>query len=114
MCERVNMSDWEGTENIGDSIFGASAWPEVSMMLTWSEIPGVYANLETGIVCVPDHMEASLSGGKLCISNPTPFDATVKVMIEQEKDLAVPLGLYWQEKFTIVNVPSGGQAKVAI
>jgi len=112
MCERVNMSDWEGTENIGDSIFGASAWPEVSMMLTWAEIPGVYVDAAQGIVSVSDHVEANLSDGKLCISNPTQFDATVKVMIDRETNKK--LGLYWQEKLQKVEVCAGGCVSVEL
>lgn len=109
ICERVNTSDWEGTNNVGDSIFGSASWPEVSLMLTWSEVPGVYAIPERGVVCVSDHVNAWLSGDRLVIDNPTIYPARVKVMIEKEADLDSPLGLYWQEKFAIAEVPAGGQ-----
>ena len=79
ICERVNLSDWEGRIGVGDHIFGASAWPEVSMMLTWLDIPGIYADPDEGIVCVSDHVTAWLEGSELVIENPTQFDAQVKV-----------------------------------
>ncbi len=109
ICERVNTSDWEGTHNVGDSIFGSASWPEVSLMLTWSEVPGVYVIPERGMVCTSDHVNAWLNDETLTIENPTIYPARVKVMIETEAELTAPLGLYWQEKFTIVNVPAGGQ-----
>lgn len=112
ICERVNTSDWEGTHNVGDSIFGSASWPEVSLMLTWTEVPGVYVIPERGVVCVSDHVNAWLDGDTLTIDNPTIYPARVKVMVENEKDLSAPLGLYWQEKFTIVNVPAGGTTSI--
>lgn len=114
MCERVNMSDWEGTSNVGDSIFGGSAWPEVSLMLTWLEIPGVYCLPARGIVCAADHVNARLEGGRLVISNPTAYDACVKVMIEDEESVARPLGLYWQGAFRRVAVAAGESVRVEI
>ena len=39
MCERVNMSDWEGKENIG-GVFCGITWAEIANMLTFAEIPG--------------------------------------------------------------------------
>jgi len=114
MCERVNMSDWEGTNNVGDSIFGSSAWPEASMMLTWTEVPGVYAVAEKGVVCVCDHVNAWLNGDELIIENPTIYPARIKVMAESTDELAKPLGLYWQEKMTFVNVAPNGRAALTL
>ena len=114
MCERVNMSDWEGTHNVGDSIFGSSSWPEASTMLTWTEVPGVYAMPARGVVCVSDHVNAWLDGDTLTIENPTSYPARVKVMIEHEEEQTSPLGLYWQERFRIVRIPAGAKAKIAL
>jgi len=111
MCERVNLSDWEGLEGIGDSIFGSSSWPEVSLMLTWLEIPGIYVDPEKEIVCVSDHVEAHLESGRLIIENNTGYDADVKIM--KETDCAQKLGLWWQDRFVRINVPAGGIAEVA-
>ncbi|MCL2751434.1 MAG: hypothetical protein FWE62_01615 [Firmicutes bacterium] len=38
--ERVNMSDWEGADGIGEVFYGA-CWPEVSLMLTIAELRNI-------------------------------------------------------------------------
>ena len=114
ICERVNMSDWEGVNNVGDSIFGSSSWPEVSLLLTCLEIPGVYAVPERGVVCASDHVNAWLDGDALSIATPTMYDANVKVMIEDPDALRRPLGLYWQQRFQRVSVPAGGCVRVGL
>lgn len=107
MCERVNLSDWEGNENVGDSIFGASSWPEAAMMLTYLEVPGVYAVPSRGVVCAADHVNAWLEAEKLWIHNPTVFPARVKVLTESETDMKKNLGLYWQDSMRRVCVGAG-------
>lgn len=112
MCERVNMSDWEGAQNVGDSIFGSSSWPEVSLMLTWLEIPGVYALPARGVACASDHVNAYIDGNDIVICNPTDYDACVKVMIDDEDSVRRPLGLYWQERMKYVCVKAGESVRV--
>ena len=90
ICERVNLSDWEGRSDIGDHIYGASTWPEIAMMLTWLDIPGIYVDPAEGIVCVSDHVTAWLEGNELVIENPTDFDAEVKVLSPARR-LRVPV-----------------------
>jgi hypothetical protein len=93
--ERVNLSDWEGKSNVGN-IFHGSCWPEVSMMLTWIEVPGVYVQTDTGLVFAIDHVEASLtndSGNQwLILRNPTNYPATVRLLVETSRQAAEPLG----------------------
>ena len=112
ICERVNTSDWEGVHNVGDSIFGSASWPEASLLLTWAEIPGVYVETETRAVCVSDHVNAHLDGDTLIIENPTIYPARVKVMIDIDR--SAPLGLYWQQRFTLAHVPASGSASVKL
>lgn len=104
MCERVNLSDWEGTSNVGDSIFGALSWPTTSLMITCMEIPGVYVVASRGIVCASDHVNAWMDEAALCIQNPTSFPAKVKVMIDDEDTLSHSLGLIWQSSFRTVHI----------
>ena len=54
--ERVNMCDWE--KNIGDIFYGFVR-PEVSCTSTWSEVPGIYVQRDTGLVWVFDNVEVS-------------------------------------------------------
>jgi hypothetical protein len=97
MCERVNLSDWEGQEGIGGNLFG-SCWAEVSLMLTRMEIPGLYVEPDAGIFFVFDQIEASLAGsGKgwmdLRLRNPTAFEAEVRVLCESSERRRRALGL---------------------
>ncbi|SMO69582.1 hypothetical protein [Solitalea koreensis] len=81
--ERVNLSDWEGKEKIGD-IFKGNTWAQVSAMLTVAQIPGIYINPVKKELVVFDHVEAKLNGSKITITNPTKFDAEVRVFIDND------------------------------
>ncbi|MBO9610794.1 MAG: hypothetical protein J7639_32890 [Paenibacillaceae bacterium] len=104
MGERVNTSDWEGKENIG-GVDGGSCWCEVSLMLTYIEVPGVYIQKDSGFVYAFDHVDARVEEQNqnqviVSLSNPTNFTAKVNVFIENETDRIKPLGenamLNWQ------------------
>jgi hypothetical protein len=104
MSERVNMSDWEGKANIGE-VIPYSCWCEVSLMLTYAELPGIYVNLTTNRVTVIDqvkcHLDVAEDGQhKLSVSNPTSYLAKVKLLVEDEAAAARPLGacasIAWQ------------------
>jgi len=93
--ERVNMSDWEGKDNIG-SVFYGSNWPEVTTALTCVEVPGLYVQPDTGLVCAIDHintevLEHNTEKLRLRIENPTKFPAQVKVLCENSADMATVL-----------------------
>jgi len=97
MCERVNMSDWEGREGIGGNLFG-SCWAEVSLMAQTVEIPGLYVQPDTGLYCVFDHLTAEClsrngHGLTLRLANPTAFPAVVRVLCEPSTATRRPLGV---------------------
>lgn len=97
MCERVNLSDWEGEKCVGNNLFG-SCWAEVSLMLTTMEIPGLYVQPDTGYFCAFDHIiveKVGHAGGvlQLKLTNPTKFDAEIKVLCEPSTACKTPLGL---------------------
>ena len=85
--ERVNLSDWEGKENVGN-IFHGNTWVQVAAMQTVAEIPGIYVNPGKNEIFVFDHVEAKLKGDKIEITNPTKFDAKVRIFID--KDMSEP------------------------
>ncbi len=114
MCERVNLSDWEGREGVGDSIFGASSWPQAALMLTWLEVPGVYAVPELGVVCASDHVNAYLEDDALHIQNTTAFSARVRLLVERGVEMQRRLGLWWQDRLQVVDVPAGGSVRVEV
>ncbi len=113
MCERVNISAWEGAGAVGGHIDFSTIWVETAMMLTACEIPGIYLRTDTGETIVFDHVEAKWTGGgELRIFNPTGFDAVVTVLAESAADLAVPLPLDLLSAARRVSVPAGSEILV--
>ena len=94
MSERVEMSDW--LEPVGEIYYG-SCWCEVSNMMAWAEIPGVYVQKDTGFVCAIDHVDVQVLSREnkslvLRLTNPTEFPAEVKVFVENSQDMETILG----------------------
>jgi hypothetical protein len=94
MSERVQMSDW--LEPVGE-VFAGSCWCEVSNMLAYTEVPGLYVQIDTGLVCAIDHIEAEViektqESIKLKLYNPTDYKASVKVLAERSGEMSKPLG----------------------
>lgn len=118
ICERVNFSDWEGREHIGGALFG-SCWPEVSLLLTAAELPGIYVQPDTGLLCVFDHVEARLvdspgGGPGLECRNPTAFDAAVRIMVETADAARRPLGQAAALPWPVLEVPAGATRLFAL
>jgi hypothetical protein len=112
MCERVNTSDWEGAAGVGGNLFGSSSWVETALMLTTWEIPGLYVQPDRGFHRVFDHIlaeEAEHTGNSLTLrlTNPTAFDAAVKVLCENATACAQPLPLNALHHAAVIRVPAG-------
>ena len=95
MCERVNMTDWEGLERIGETL-GMSTWAETSLMLTSIEIPGIYARPDLGIVVAFDHITAEIIEDthkhlEVRLGNPTSLPASIRILCEQGEKARIPL-----------------------
>ncbi|MFC4100265.1 hypothetical protein [Paenibacillus xanthanilyticus] len=95
MSERVNMSDWEGQELVGEAL-PLSCWCEVSLMLTYAEVPGVYVQPDTGFVWSADHVHCELAASEgetvLRLHNQTAFQAVVRLLVESSREAAEPSG----------------------
>ncbi|MFC5530673.1 hypothetical protein [Cohnella yongneupensis] len=118
MSERVNMSDWEGQACVGE-VIPLSCWCEVSLMLTYAELPGIYVNTTSGIVTAIDNVACSLEtskdgGSVLVVSNPTAFPAKVKVLAEDETETGQPLGVCASPLWKRIEVPPGETVRVAL
>ncbi|MBV5349356.1 hypothetical protein JZU61_06885 [bacterium] len=109
ISERVSTTDW--LEGIGEIMFG-STWAETSLLLTEIEIPGIYIDMNKNQAFAFDQIDVlSLKNknGKVEIglSNPTQYDAKVKVLLETKEQAGKPLSqnsyLKWKEVF----VPAG-------
>lgn len=118
LCERVNFSDWEGRENIGGNLFG-SCWPEASLLLTATELPGIYAQPDTRLLCVFDHVEvrwSEIGGGKCALEcrNPTAFDAEVRVLVEPSTAARTILGQAAACRWPTLEIPAGATRVLAL
>lgn len=90
VSERINISDWEGVENIG-YVLPISTWAETSLMLTTIEVPGVYIQKDIGLVTAFDNINTEIisnTADSLVVkfSNTTPTDAIVSLMVENSTD----------------------------
>lgn len=115
MNERVNISDWENWLGRGE-VFRSSCWCEVSNMLTFVEIPGLYLQPDTGLICAIDHIRAEVvsrseEGVVLSLENPTPFDAAVNLWIEHSSERAIPLGQNALRQAPVLRIPARQKVK---
>lgn len=91
VCERVNLSDWEGKNQVGGSIFGSCSWCEVATLLTVTQLPGIYVQTDRQSVTVFDHLKVEKKQGKqgrmiLKVTNPTSYPADVSIYSETSKE----------------------------
>lgn len=115
--ERVQTSDWEGKETIGEFLYGSN-WPEVTMLLTYVEIPGIYLDLDRRVLQCSDHIIAEIVKDderemliKIC--NPTPYDAVVTLMIDHSMD-PVSIGHQYFEDMQKIEISAGMVINAAI
>lgn len=94
MSERVNTTDW--LEGIGELMYG-STWAETSLMLTYTELPGLYIQPDKARLFALDNIVAKIisnDAGSIMvkISNPTKAPAALKVFAESSAQALQPLG----------------------
>ncbi len=110
--ERIQPSDSEGKESIGNYIHTRNSWTETNGMLMDLELPGIYLLTDKDGLYVFDHVEAKVlqqSENKvsLSISNRTPYDARVSVFAETSANTGKPLDFVAFVKWPKVEVKSG-------
>jgi hypothetical protein len=114
ISERVSTTDW--LEGIGE-IFTGSTWAETSLMLTYTEIPGIYVDPKNQACIAFDQLVASIvkSSGKkmeIEISNPTKYAAKVKLFID--KPGTEPLAQTYLQDAQIISMQPGETKKMKI
>lgn len=87
ICERVNLSAWEGPQNVGGHIFDSCSWVETAALLTVTQLPGVYVQTDTGIVTAFDNVRvedirSEIGRVQFRLKNPTKFPADVRILAE--------------------------------
>lgn len=97
VSERVNLSDWEGTQGIGMVAKGDSnmAWETVAL-LSILQNPGIYVQTDTKKILVLDHVEAYIKdktekGLLLEIKNPNNESNEISIFSERHADALKPL-----------------------
>jgi hypothetical protein len=118
MCERVNTCDWETPDiPIGEG-FPIGCWCEVSTLLTYLEVPGIYIDTSSGRCTVVDHLEAELSTDErhwtLTIHNPTAFPARVSVLAESDAERRVPLPFLPLQNAAWLTIEPGGKQNLNV
>lgn len=111
--ERVNLSDWEGKGEIGNT------WPGVARvnwatleLLTSLQNPGIYIRNDKDEILVLDHVEASIvkrdkNSVNIKVTNPTPYDAQVSVLSENTTQAKRPLGMYAYLNWKKIDIRAG-------
>ena len=107
VSERVNISDWEGKENVGGNIGEGDtnmAWETVAL-LSILENPGIYLRTDNFKVIVFDHLIVRITSKtkqsiKLSIYNPTIYDTVTALFSENasnsQKSMGINAELGWK------------------
>ncbi|HEY9261676.1 hypothetical protein [Chitinophaga sp.] len=117
--ERIQPSDAEGKESVGNFIYTRNSWTETNGMLMALELPGIYVVTDKAQLYVFDHIVAkvikkSAAGIELECYNPTHYDAKVTVMAETSKQALHPLSYTACMQWPKVTVKAGGKSRVSI
>ncbi|RBL90112.1 hypothetical protein DF182_26970 [Chitinophaga flava] len=117
--ERIQPSDAEGKESVGNFINTRNSWTETAGMLMALEIPGIYVNTDKEEVYVFDHVTARIlskdkSAITLAVTNQTPYDAAVSLMAETNRQASVPLAYTAFLKWLHIKVDAGKTVEVRI
>lgn len=120
VSERVNLSDWEGIQGIGNVSAGDSnmAW-ETVVLLSILQNPGIYLQTDTRKLLVLDHINARIleqtkEGTLLEIENPTDMPAQVSLFAESQKASQKPLGWNSYLKWPQISINAGEKKEILI
>lgn len=103
ISERVSTTDW--LEGIGEIMTG-STWAETSLMLTATEIPGIYVDVARKLVCDFDQVEireVKTGNDRLTITveNPTPYIAKISIFEDRSVNQKFSPGAF--DRFVTLN-----------
>jgi hypothetical protein len=113
---RVDTSGWL---DAGGGVVPVDGVYDAIGLLAYTEVPGVYAQPNSGFVYAFDHVEARLKerlAGRLIVAlhNPTPVEATVRLFSESAADAAEPLPAGAILASPTAVVPPGATIEVAM
>jgi len=92
-CARADSSNWLADNG---SVVPAAGLYDAIALLTYTELPSVYAQTDAGFVFAFDHVDARVKerlDGRLVVAlrNPTATEATLRLYAESADDAALPL-----------------------
>ncbi len=116
VSERVSTTDW--LEGIGQ-IMNGSTWAETSLLLTSTEIPGIYVDLKNKLAIAFDQVEITnlksrFGRVRITITNPTEYDAKVRILAESRNQMLKPFHINSYLNWKIVNIPKGKAVTVKL
>ena len=114
ISERVSTTDW--LEGIGE-IFSGSTWAETSLMLTYTEIPGIYVDSAHEVCVSFDQVDAQIVKStdkkmEIAITNPTKYPAKVKLFVD--KNIQQPLSQTYLNDSQTIDLLSGETKRIRI
>ncbi|WP_328378727.1 hypothetical protein OHB13_26510 [Streptomyces sp. NBC_00440] len=117
--ERIQPSDAEGKDSIGEFIRTRNSWTETDGILMALELPGIYVRPGEDVLFTFDHVGVERIHGNgrstvLRLTNETPYAAQVSVLAETARQSARPLGYTAFLGWPRVEVPAGGEATVSV
>lgn len=117
--ERIQLSDAEGKESIGNYINTRNSWTETDGMLMGLELPGIYLQTDKKKLYVFDHVTANIvkqdaNGIVLEVKNKTIHDASVSVFAETSVQAAKPLGYNNFINWNKIDIKAGESIKVQV
>jgi hypothetical protein len=107
ISERINTTDW--LEGIGETMNG-STWAEISLMLVFLEIPGIYYNEQYSLIRCFDQCTAFLDGEFLIVRNTSQYDSFYRFFYDTSNLNKFPDPTSFQELF----IRAGDEVKVKI
>lgn len=114
--ERTDTGRW--LEQPGEVVPAAAVFDAIALA-AYTEVPGLYAQVDTGFVFPFDHVDARVKerlAGKLVVAltNPTRADASVRIYAEESRDLGEPLRPGAVTDAPTLHVPAGATVDVAL
>jgi hypothetical protein len=115
-CARTDTADW--LETSGRVVPAAGRFDALAL-LAYTEVPSVYAQIDTGFVFAFDHVDARVKerlAGRLVVSlrNPTETDARLRLYAESAAEAALPLPADGVLDAPVTVVPARSTVEVAM
>ena len=83
ICEKVFFQDYGNS--VGEIPCGSGGWTEIAVLLCITENPGIYCCPEQKMLMVFDHVDASLSGNGLTLTNVFDYPVSIRIFFDSKE-----------------------------